>query len=133
RRGGRMTSFDWVVTLGTTLFIVLWGVFRYRGAKTMDGYLRGGSSLKWPTIGLSVMATQASAVTFLSMPGLAYEDGMRFVQFYFGLPIAMVVVAKVFVPIYYKLRVYTAYEYLESRFDVRVRLFAALLFLVGRA
>lgn len=128
-----MTALDWTVLLGTTLFIAIWGVFRYRGASTMDGYLRGDSSLTWPTIGLSVMATQASAITFLSVPGQAYEDGMRFVQFYFGLPLAMIVVAAVFVPIYYRLKVYTAYEYLESRFDLKVRLLGALLFLVSRA
>lgn len=128
-----MTPLDWTVLLGTTLFIAIWGVFRYRGARTMDGYLRGDSSLTWPTIGLSVMATQASAITFLSVPGQAYEDGMRFVQFYFGLPLAMIVVAAVFVPIYYRLKVYTAYEYLESRFDLKVRLLGALLFLISRA
>lgn len=126
-----MTSIDWLVLIATTLFIVLWGIFRYRGQKTMQGYLKG-EDLSWPTIGLSVMATQASAITFLSVPGQAYEDGMRFVQFYFGLPIAMVVVAAVFVPIYYKMKVYTAYEYLEGRFDLRVRLFTAFLFLVSR-
>ena len=126
-----MTALDWAVLLATTLFIVLWGIVRYRGQKTMHGYLKG-EDLAWPTIGLSVMATQASAITFLSVPGQAYEDGMRFVQFYFGLPLAMVVVAAVFVPMYYRMKVYTAYEYLEGRFDLRVRLFAALLFLVSR-
>ena len=127
-----MTGLDWSVLVGTIAFIVGFGVWRYRHAATMESYLRGDGELRWPTIGLSVMATQASAITFLSMPGQAYEDGMRFVQFYFGLPLAMVVVSKVIVPIYYRLRVYTAYEYLEGRFDVRVRLLAALLFLVGR-
>ena len=87
----------------------------------MEDYLRGGNALRWPTIGLSVMATQASAITFLSDPGQAYEDGMRFVQFYFGLPLAMVVISAVFVPIYYRLKVYTAYEYLEHRFDLKTR------------
>jgi SSS family solute:Na+ symporter len=127
-----MTPLDWVVLLGTTLFIVAWGVFRYRGEKTAAGYLRGGNSLGWGTIGLSVMATQASAVTFLSVPGQAYEDGMRFVQFYFGMPIAIVVVAAVFLPIYYRLKVYTAYEYLEQRFDLKTRLLGATLFLISR-
>lgn len=127
-----MTPLDWAVLVGTITFIVGYGVWRYRHAATMDSYLRGDGDMRWPTIGLSVMATQASAITFLSMPGQAHEDGMRFVQFYFGMPLAMIVVSKVIVPIYYKLRVYTAYEYLESRFDVRVRLFAALLFLIGR-
>ncbi|MCA9516830.1 MAG: sodium:solute symporter [Myxococcales bacterium] len=127
-----MATLDWLVLFATTAFIVGWGIVRYRGAQTMDGYLRGGSTLRWPTIGLSVMATQASAITFLSVPGQGYEDGMRFVQFYFGLPIAMVVVSAVFVPIYYRLKVYTAYEYLESRFDLKTRLLGASLFLVSR-
>ncbi len=126
-----MSPLDWVVLCATTAFIVVWGIWRYRGQKSMAGYLKG-EDLSWTTIGLSVMATQASAITFLSVPGQAYEDGMRFVQFYFGLPLAMVVVATVFVPIYYKLKVFTAYEYLEGRFDVRVRLLAAGLFLVSR-
>src|SRR5512136_3227770 len=98
----------------------------------MEAYFRGDNTLRWPTIGLSIMATQASAITFLSTPGQGYEDGMRFVQFYFGLPLAMIVIAAVFVPIYYRLKVYTAYEYLEHRFDVRVRTLGAVLFLVGR-
>jgi len=127
-----VTFIDWAVLVVTTLFIVLWGIWKHRSARTAAAYLKGDQSLKWPTIGLSVMATQASAITFLSVPGQAYEDGLRFVQFYFGLPLAMVVVAAVFIPIYYRLKVFTAYEYLEGRFDVRVRLFAALLFLVSR-
>ncbi|HRE91468.1 MAG TPA: sodium:solute symporter, partial [Myxococcota bacterium] len=127
-----MTTIDWIVLVATTLLIVLIGLFKYRGTRTMQGYLKGDQSLSWPTIGLSVMATQASAITFLSVPGQAYDDGLRFVQFYFGLPLAMIVVAAVFVPIYYRMKVYTAYEYLEGRFDVRVRLFAALLFLISR-
>ncbi len=126
-----MSGLDWAVLLATTSFIVVWGIVRYRGNKSMAGYMKG-EGLSWPTIGLSVMATQASAITFLSVPGQAYEDGMRFVQFYFGLPLAMVVISAVFVPIYYKLKVYTAYEYLEGRFDLRVRLLAAGLFLVSR-
>lgn len=126
-----MTWLDWVVLIGTVLSIASWGAWKNRSVSTAKGYLRG-EGLAWPTIGLSIMATQASAITFLSVPGQAYEDGMRFVQFYFGLPLAMVVICVVFVPIYYKLEVYTAYEYLEQRFDVRVRVFAALLFLIGR-
>jgi Na+/proline symporter len=102
-------------------------------ARTSDmrTYFRD-ESLRWPTIGLSIMATQASAITFLSTPGQAYEDGLRFVQFYFGLPLAMIVISAVFVPIYYRLKVLTAYEYLEHRFDVRVRSLGALLFLIQR-
>ncbi len=128
-----MTLLDWLVVLGSTLYIVGWGLWKARGERrTADEYLRGGHELRWPTIGLSVMATQASAITFLSVPGQAYEDGMRFVQFYFGLPLAMVIVSAVFVPIYYRLNVYTAYEYLESRFDLKTRLLGAFLFLIQR-
>ncbi|WP_434381938.1 sodium:solute symporter [Melittangium boletus] len=128
-----MTSLDWLVVVGTTAFIVGWGLWRTRGeAQTSEAFLRGGRELGWPTIGLSVMATQASAITFLSVPGQAYEDGMRFVQFYFGMPIAMILISAVFVPIYYRLNVLTAYEYLESRFDLKTRLLGALLFLIQR-
>lgn len=98
----------------------------------MDNYLRGDSDMNWWTIGLSIMATQASAITFLSTPGQAYEDGMRFIQFYFGLPIAMIILSVTFIPIYYKLKVYTAYEFLENRFDLKTRTLAALLFLTQR-
>lgn len=128
-----MTALDWLVVVGTTAFIVGWGLWRTRGeAQTSEAFLRGGRELGWPTIGLSVMATQASAITFLSVPGQAYEDGMRFVQFYFGMPIAMILISAVFVPIYYRLNVLTAYEYLESRFDLKTRLLGALLFLIQR-
>jgi len=127
-----MTLLDWAVLSATILGIVVVGVWKNRRPTTSDAYLRGGYELRWPTIGLSVMATQASAITFLSVPGQAYEDGMRFVQFYFGLPLAMIVVSAVFVPIYYRLHVFTAYEYLEQRFDVKVRLLGAFLFLIQR-
>ena len=127
-----MTLLDWLVLVGTTVFIVGWGIWRTRGQNSVEGYLRGGYELRWPTVALSVMATQASAITFLSVPGQAYEDGMRFVQFYFGLPIAMVIISAFFIPIYYRLNVYTAYEYLESRFDLKTRLLGAFLFLVQR-
>ncbi|MCA9670284.1 MAG: sodium:solute symporter [Myxococcales bacterium] len=117
---------------GTIALIVVYGVYKTRSAsKDLAGYLRGGD-MRWYTIGLSVMATQASAITFLSTPGQAYEDGMRFVQFYFGLPIAMVILCARIVPVFHKLNVYTAYEYLESRFDLRTRLLTALLFLLQR-
>ena len=129
---GFVTALDWAVLVGTIVTIVAYGAWKTRGARDIQSYLKGGNELKWPTIGLSVMATQASAITFLSTPGLAYEDGMRFVQFYFGLPLAMVVICAVFIPIYYRLKVYTAYEYLESRFDVRVRYLGAALFLIQR-
>ncbi|AKF83531.1 sodium:solute symporter [Myxococcus fulvus 124B02] len=127
-----MTLLDWAVLVGTIVFIVAWGMWKSRGAKNTEEYLRGARELKWPTIGLAVMATQASAITFLSVPGQAYEDGMRFVQFYFGLPFAMILISAVFVPIYYRLNVITAYQYLESRFDLKTRLFGAFLFLVQR-
>lgn len=127
-----MTPIDWVV-LGTTLtFIVAYGIWKSRDVANLRDYLHGGQTLRWPTIGLSIMATQASAITFLSTPGQAYDDGLRFVQFYLGLPLAMVVISVFFLPVYYRLKVYTAYEYLERRFDVRVRVLGALLFLVQR-
>ena len=126
-----MTALDWVVLLGTLGVIAVWGAWKSRGVKDLAGYVRS-NTLGWPTVGLSIMATQASAITFLSTPGQAYEDGMRFVQFYFGLPLAMIVISAVFVPIYFRLKVYTAYEYLEHRFDVRVRCLGALLFLIQR-
>ncbi len=127
-----MRTLDWVVLVGTILTIVAYGAWRTRGTRDIEGYLKGGSSLTWPTIGLSVMATQASAITFLSTPGQAYEDGMRFVQFYFGLPLAMIVISAIFIPLYYRQKVFTAYEFLETRFDVKVRCLGALLFLVQR-
>ena len=127
-----MGTIDWIVLFGTLLFIVLYGSWKTRKSRDMQSFLKGDNQLKWYTIGLSIMATQASAITFLSTPGQAYEDGMGFVQFYFGLPIAMVIISAVFIPLYYKLNVYTAYEYLEQRFDIRLRLFTAFLFLVSR-
>jgi len=126
-----VSPIDLLVMATTILAIAGYGVWKTARGQTAASYLKG-EGLAWPTIGLSIMATQASAITFLSVPGLAYEDGLRFVQFYFGLPLAMVVICAVFVPIYYRLGVYTAYEYLEQRFDMRVRAFAAVLFLVGR-
>ncbi len=127
-----MSTLDFIVLFGTLGFIVGYGVYKTRNTNTMEGYLRGDSSMKWGTIGLSVMATQASAITFISTPGQAYESGMGFIQNYFGLPIALVIVAFVFIPLYYKLKVYTAYEFLESRFDRKTRLLGAFLFLVQR-
>ncbi|QSQ13171.1 sodium:solute symporter [Myxococcus landrumensis] len=127
-----MTSLDWLVLVGTIALIVGWGMWKSRGARNAEDFLRGKRVLKWHTIGLTVMATQASAITFLSVPGQAYEDGMRFVQFYFGLPFAMILISAVFVPIYYKMNVITAYQYLESRFDLKTRLLGAFLFLVQR-
>lgn len=127
-----MTAIDWAVLVGTLAVIVLYGAWRSRGARDVDTYVRGDGSLGWPTIGLTIMATQASAITFISTPAQGFSDGMRFVQFYFGLPLAMIVIAAVFVPAYHRLRVRTAYEFLEHRFDARVRYLGGLLFLVGR-
>lgn len=126
-----MQTLDWVILIGTLLFIVIYGVWKTRGQVTIKEYIKGGDG-KWWTIGLSVMATQASAITFLSTPGQAFHSGMGFVQFYFGLPIAMVIICLVFIPIYHKLKVYTAYEYLEQRFDLKTRTLAAILFLIQR-
>lgn len=123
---------DWVVLGITLLAIVSYGTYQTRGSKNVKDYLRGGNKSKWWTIGLSVMATQASAITFLSTPGQAFNDGMGFVQFYFGLPIAMVVICMVFIPLYHRLKVYTAYEFLESRFDLKTRTLTAVLFLIQR-
>ena len=127
-----METIDWIVLFGTLLFIVAYGTWKTKGSKNVQDYIKGGSEAKWWTIGLSVMATQASAITFLSTPGQAFHSGMGFVQFYFGLPIAMVIISLVFIPIYHKLKVYTAYEYLESRFDLKTRTLAAILFLIQR-
>ena len=127
-----MSSLDWLVLLGTLAAIVAYGVYKTRGRQDMASYLRGGYREKWHTIGLSVMATQASAVTFLSTPGQAYQDGMGFLQFYFGLPLAMIVLSIAFIPRYFQLRVFTAYEFLESRFDLKTRQLAAFLFLLLR-
>jgi len=127
-----MQTLDWIVLISTLLFIVVYGSYKTRGSKNVDDYVRGGSNDKWWTIGLSVMATQASAITFLSTPGQAFHSGMGFVQFYFGLPIAMVIICIVFIPLYSRLKVYTAYEFLESRFDLKTRSLTAILFLVQR-
>ncbi|RZS90669.1 sodium:solute symporter [Aquimarina brevivitae] len=127
-----MQPIDWIVLFSTLLFIVLYGAWKTKGSKNVQEYIKGGSEAQWWTIGLSVMATQASAITFLSTPGQAFHSGMGFVQFYFGLPIAMVIICLVFIPIYHRLKVYTAYEFLESRFDLKTRTLTALLFLVQR-
>ena len=127
-----MNSLDLIVLFGTLIFIVAYGVYKTRGQRDIDGYLLGDNSMKWGTIGLSVMATQASAITFISTPGQAYESGMGFVQNYFGLPIALIVVSAVFIPIFYRLKVYTAYEFLEQRFDPKTRYLGAAIFLIQR-
>ena len=127
-----MEEIDWIVLSGTLIFIVTYGVIKTRSSNSIKDHLKGGNSSNWWTIGLSVMATQASAITFLSTPGQAFHDGMGFVQFYFGLPLAMIIICMVFIPIYHKLKVYTAYEFLEQRFDLKTRILAAVLFLIQR-
>lgn len=127
-----MSTLDWIIMLGTLFTIVAYGIWKTRNVNNVRSYLRGDDDLKWWTIGLSIMATQASAITFLSTPGQAYDDGMRFVQFYFGMPLAMVILCVVVLPIYYRLKVYTAYEYLENRFDLKTRSLTAILFLIQR-
>ncbi len=123
---------DWIVLITTLLAIVGYGTWKTRGRTSVEDYVRGGNTSKWWTIGLSVMATQASAITFLSTTGQAFSDGMGFVQFYFGLPLAMVIICIVFIPLYHRLKVYTAYEFLENRFDLKTRSLAAVLFLIQR-
>ncbi len=128
-----MSGLDWAVLLSVSLLIVGWGIWAGRGAnQSSEAYLRGGSSQGWATIGLAVMATQASAITFLSVPGQAYEDGMRFVQVYLGMPLALIVVSAVLAPAYHRMKVYTAYEILEKRFGVGARVLGATLFLLQR-
>lgn len=127
-----MSNIDWGVLFLTLLVIVVYGIWKSRGTNSMDGFLLANKKLPWYHVGLSVMATQASAITFLSAPGLAYSDGLRFLQFYFGLPLAMVVLCITFIPIFHKLNVYTAYEYLEKRFDIKTRSLTSFLFLLQR-
>jgi Na+/proline symporter len=127
-----MHSLDWVVLSSFLLFVAVYGVWKTRGKKDMHGYFLANKSTPWYGVTISIMATQASAITFLSMPGQAYVDGMRFVQFYFGLPIAMVILSITAVPLFHKLKVYTAYELLEQRFDLKNRALGSLLFLIQR-
>ena len=128
----KLHEIDWIILSITLLFIVIYGTYVTRKNSNVTDYIKGGNDTKWWTIGLSVMATQASAITFLSTPGQAFHSGMGFVQFYFGLPIAMVIICVVFIHIYYKLKVYTAYEFLEGRFDLKTRTLTAILFLIQR-
>jgi SSS family solute:Na+ symporter len=127
-----MELIDWAVLSLTLLFIVFYGIWKNNAHKDIKDYIRGGNQASWFTVGLSVMATQASAITFLSTPGQAFNDGMGFVQFYFGLPFAMVIICIFFLPVYHKLKLYTAYEFLEERFDLKTRTLTASLFLIQR-
>ena len=123
---------DWIILIFTILFIVVYGSYKTRKNKNIQSFLKGDNSSNWFTIGISVMATQASAITFLSTPGQGYYDGMGFLQFYLGLPLAMIIICMFFVPLYHKLKIYTAYEFLENRFDRKTRTLGAILFLVQR-
>ena len=127
-----MSPIDWIILCSTLLFIVGYGIWKTRGSQNVTDYVLGGKEANWATIGLSVMATQASAITFLSTPGQAYHDGMGFVQFYFGLPLALGVIILVFIPLYDRLKVHTAYEFLENRFNANTRTLTAILFLIQR-
>lgn len=128
-----MSYIDWIILVATLAGVIAYGLYKSRTTRDLDGYFHSNRSMRWWLILLSVMGTQASAVTFLSVPGQAYADGMRFVQFYFGLPLAMIVLCVTFVPIFHRLKIYTAYEFLESRFDSKTRTLTSLLFLLQRA
>ena len=128
-----MSYTDWLVLISTLLAVIGYGLYKSKSEKTLDAYFKSSNSMSWFLILLSIMGTQASAITFLSAPGQAYTDGMRFVQYYFGLPLAMVVLCITFIPMYHKLKVFTAYEFLEQRFDVKTRTLASILFLIQRA
>src|SRR5713101_2710104 len=127
-----MRPIDWIVLIASLVSIVGYGLYRSRGSNTVDRYLLAGKTMPWYAMGLSIMATQASAITFISTTGQAYVDGMRFVQFYFGLPIAMVLISATAVPLFHRANVYTAYEYLEKRFDAKTRALASIIFLIQR-
>jgi SSS family solute:Na+ symporter len=127
-----MKALDWVVLASTLVSIIAYGLYRSRGSNTVDRYLLAGKTMPWYAMALSIMATQASAITFISTTGQSYVDGMRFVQFYFGLPIAMVIISATAVPIFHRAKVYTAYEYLENRFDTKTRALASIIFLMQR-
>jgi SSS family transporter len=127
-----MRPLDWIVLVTTLFSIVAYGLYRSRGSNTVDRYLLAGKTMPWYAMALSIMATQASAITFISTTGQAYADGMRFVQFYFGLPIAMIIICATVVPVFHRAKVYTAYEYLEQRFDSKTRILASLIFLFQR-
>ncbi len=127
-----MRTIDWIILISSLLFIVFYGLWKGRGNKDIQGYLLADRSMRWFPILLSIMATQASAITFLSVPGQAYVDGVRFVQFYLGLPLAMIILSITVVPIFHKLKIYTAYEFLENRFDAKTRTLGSLLFMTQR-
>ena len=127
-----MSLLDWIVLIGFLSFVVIYGIIKTRGKKSIKDYLLANKKAPWFMVTLSIMATQASAITFLSTPGQAYADGMRFLQFYLGLPIAMIILSITAVPIFHRLNIYTAYEYLEHRFDLKNRVLGSVLFLIQR-
>src|SRR5712672_2197474 len=127
-----MTTLDWLVLSGWLIFLVSYGLWRGRDSSSVNQFLLAGKTMPWYAMGLSILATQASAITFISTTGQGYVDGMRFAQFYFGLPIAMVILSATAVPIFHRAKVYTAYEYLEQRFDAKTRALASIIFLIGR-
>src|SRR5580704_8477406 len=127
-----MTPLDWIVLFGWLAFLVSYGLWRGRGSNSVNQFLLAGKTMPWYAMGLSIMATQASAITFISTTGQAYVDGMRFVQFYFGMPIAMVILCATAVPLFHRANVYTAYEFLEQRFDAKTRALASAVFLIQR-
>src|SRR5687767_4183086 len=127
-----MNGLDWIVLLSTLVIIIGYGLYKSRVSKNLEGYFLSNRSMPWYLVLLSIMGTQASAITFLSAPGQAFTDGMRFVQYYFGLPLAMVVLCITFVPLFNRLKVFTAYEFLEQRFDLKTRTFTSFLFLLQR-
>src|ERR1043166_8333169 len=127
-----MSGIDWLVLCVTLISVIAYGLYKSKHEENLSGYFKGGNTLGWGVILFSIMGTQASAITFISAPGQAYTDGMRFVQYYFGLPLAMIVISIAFVPVYHKWRVFTAYEFLEQRFDAKTRYLTSLLFLVQR-
>ena len=127
-----MSKIDWIVLITTLTGIIAYGLYKSRTTKDLEGYFLSDRSMPWYMVLLSIMGTQASAITFLSAPGQAFTDGMRFVQYYFGLPIAMVILCITFVPLFSKVKVFTAYEFLEKRFDVKTRTFTSFLFLVSQ-
>src|SRR6185312_10573296 len=127
-----MSNIDWIILTVTLTCIIVYGIYKSRASKDLDGYFLSNRDMPWYLVLLSIMGTQASAITFLSAPGQAYTDGMRFVQYYFGLPLAMIVICIVFVPVFNKLKVYTAYEFLENRFDLKTRTLTSFLFQISR-
>src|ERR1700685_3238884 len=127
-----MIPLDWIVLFGWITFLVSYGLWRGRGSTSVNQYLLAGKTMAWYAMGLAIRAPQASAITFISTTGQAYGDGMRFVQFYFGLPVAMVLLSATAVPIFHRAKVYTAYEYLEQRFDAKTRLIVTIVFLIQR-